>query len=144
MLEMDKLTEPEKQDRKTIGRKGITENLSHEQRRELMSLLKRMIPPVPSRGLIDIRFAFWFIKNWYVVFIFGKDNRKQFKALDKGDMDRSMTVVARVFAYIMMFLILSIFTLLLLYMLKSLAGIDIYPDEHFIDVIKYKWLGRPR
>jgi hypothetical protein len=144
MLDLDNLTEKEKKDHKTIGRKGITENLSFDQRRELMALIKRMIPPVPSRGLIDIRFAFWFIRSWYVVFIFGRDKRKQFKALDKGDMDRSLTAVARVFTYSVMLLVVAILIVLLLYMLKSMAGIDLYPDSHFIEVIKEEWLRQSK
>ncbi len=131
----------DKKDRKIVGAKGITENLSHDQRKELISLMKRMLPPVPSRGLIDIRFAFWFFRTWYVVFIFGKDTRNQFKALDKGDMDRSLTMVAKIFTYIFMILFLVISFLVLLYFLKSSIGIDLYPDEHFADIIK-KTLGR--
>ncbi|MDD4100251.1 MAG: hypothetical protein PHT47_04100, partial [Candidatus Cloacimonetes bacterium] len=78
----------------TIGAKGITESLSHKQRKELMGLMKRMLPPVPSLGIIDIRFSFWFIRNWYIVLIFGKDTRNQFKSQDKGDMDAGLTTVA--------------------------------------------------
>lgn len=131
-------------DKKTIGGKGITENLTHAQRKELISLMKRMLPPVPSRGLIDIRFAFWFIKNWYVVFIFGRDTRNQFQALDKGDMDRSLTVVAKIFTYVIMFFAMLITFLILLYFLKSSLGIDLFPDEHLGDVIRTRVLGRPR
>jgi hypothetical protein len=144
MMEMDNLSTKQSQDKKTIGRKGIQENLSFEQRRELMALIKRMIPPVPSRGIIDIRFSFWFIKTWYFVLIFGLDNRKQFKAIDQGDTDRSLIAVARIFTYVIMFLVISILSILLLYMLKSMAGIDLYPDKHFIDIIKAtfaKWFG---
>ncbi len=131
-------------DKKTIGGKGITENLTHAQRKELISLMKRMLPPVPSRGLIDIRFAFWFIKNWYVVFIFGRDTRNQFQALDKGDMDRNLTVVAKIFTYVFLFLAMVITFLILLYFLKSSLGIDLFPDEHLGEVIRTRVLGRPR
>ncbi len=129
-------------DKKTIGGKGLTENLTHEQRKELISLMKRMLPPVPSRGLIDIRFAFWFFSNWYVIFIFGKDTRNQFIAIDKGDLDRSLTAVAKIFTYIFMLLALIVLFLILLYFLKSSLGIDFFPDEHFTDVLKSRLLGK--
>ncbi len=129
-------------DKKTIGGKGLTENLTHEQRKELINLMKRMLPPVPSRGLIDVRFAFWFFGNWYIVFIFGKDTRNQFKAIDKGDWDRSLTVVAKIFTYIFMALVLILLTLMLLYFLKSSMGIDLFPDQHLMDVLKSKLLGK--
>lgn len=125
---------------KTIGGKGITENLSYEQRKELLSLMKRMLPPVPSNGIIDIRFAFWFFRPWYVVFIFGRDTRNQFESLDKGDMDKGLTTIAKIFTYIFMALVLLITLIFLLYMLKSYLGIDIYPDKHFPEMIKDQFL----
>lgn len=132
----------DKKDRKNIGGKGITENLTHEQRKELISLMKRMLPPVPSRGIVDIRFAFWFFSTWYIVFIFGKDTRNQFMAIDKGDMDRSLTAIAKIFTYIFMILALVISFLILLYFLKSSLGIDLYPDDHLTDLIKEKIMGK--
>ncbi len=123
-------------DRKTIGSKGITENLSHDQRKELIGLMKRMLPPVPSKGIIDIRFAFWLFQNWYIVIIFGKDTRKQFKALDKGDMDRSLTTIAKIFTYLFMIISLLIVFLVLLYFLKSAIGIDLFPDTHLPDMLR--------
>ena len=127
---------PDKERKRTIGGRGIKETLSHEQRKELMSLLKRMLPPVPSLGIIDIRFSFWFIRYWYVVFIFGKDTRNQYKSLDKGDMNVGLTTVARIVTYIVMFLVLLILFLYLLYLLKSYVGIDLFPDLHLKDIIK--------
>ncbi|MDP8231301.1 MAG: hypothetical protein P9L91_01385 [Candidatus Zophobacter franzmannii] len=67
-----------KKKEKLIGTTDFKQNLSHGQRKELMALLKRMLPPVPSRGIVDIRFSFWFIKRWYIVFIFGEDIRNSF------------------------------------------------------------------
>ncbi|HCM15988.1 MAG: hypothetical protein WCY87_00655 [Candidatus Cloacimonadales bacterium] len=127
---------PDKERKRTIGGRGIKETLSHEQRKELMSLMKRMLPPVPSLGIIDIRFSFWFIRYWYVVFIFGKDTRNQYKSLDKGDMNVGLTTVARIVTYIVMFLVLLILFLYLLYLLKSYVGIDLFPDLHLKDIIK--------
>lgn len=127
---------PDKERKRTIGGRGIKETLSHEQRKELMSLMKRMLPPVPSFGIIDIRFSFWFIRYWYVVFIFGKDTRNQYKSLDKGDMNVGLTTVARIVTYIVMFLVLLILFLYLLYLLKSYVGIDLFPDLHLKDIIK--------
>lgn len=126
----------DKENKRSIGAKGINETLSHEQRKDLVNLMKRMLPPVPSLGIIDIRFSFWFIRHWYLVFIFGKDTRNQFKSLDKGDMNTGLTTVAKVFTYIIMIIIMLILFLYLLYLVKSYMGIDLFPDQHFIDILK--------
>lgn len=120
----------------TIGAKGITESLSHKQRKEIMGLMKRMLPPVPSLGIIDIRFSFWFIRNWYIVLIFGKDTRNQFKSQDKGDMDAGLTTVAKAFTYIFMLLLTIILLLYTLYLIKTFLGIDIFPGAHLRDIIR--------
>jgi hypothetical protein len=132
---------PKKARDKTIGGTGLKESLSHEQRKELMSLMKRMLPPVPSLGIIDIRFSFWFFRHWYVVFIFGRDTRNQFKSLDKGDMDAGLTTVAKLVTYIIMLLVAAILLLYALYLIKSLMGIDLFPDTHLIDIIRDKLGG---
>lgn len=130
--------EEQKKDLKQIGSTRFRENLNIEQRNQLKSLLKRMLPPVPSIGIIDIRFSFWFFKQWYVVFIFGRDTREGFKSLDKGDVDRSLSAVAKATTYIIMAIAILIMLLLLLYVLKSAVGIDIFPDKHFIDFLPWK------
>jgi hypothetical protein len=132
---------PKKARDKTIGGTGLKESLSHEQRKELMSLMKRMLPPVPSLGIIDIRFSFWFFRHWYVVFIFVRDTRNQFKSLDKGDMDAGLTTVAKLVTYIIMLLVAAILLLYALYLIKSLMGIDLFPDTHLIDIIRDKLGG---
>lgn len=127
---------PSKPRDKTIGRTSLKESLSHEQRKELMSLMKRMLPPVPSLGIIDIRFSFWFFRHWYVVFIFGRDTRNQFKSLDNGDMDAGLTTVAKLVTYVIMLLVATILLLYAMYLIKSLMGIDLFPDTHLIDIIR--------
>lgn len=127
---------PSKPRDKTIGRTSLKESLSHEQRKELMSLMKRMLPPVPSLGIIDIRFSFWFFRHWYVVLIFGRDTRNQFKSLDKGDMDAGLTTVAKLVTYVIMLLVATILLLYAMYLIKSLMGIDLFPDTHLIDIIR--------
>jgi len=126
----------EKVHKRTVGGKGIQETLSHEQRKELMSLMKRMLPPVPSLGIIDIRFSFWFFRHWYVVFIFGRDTRNQFKSLDKGDMDTGLTTIAKFVTYIVMLLVTLILILYLLYLIKSLIGIDLFANVHLRDILR--------
>lgn len=127
--------------KKTIGGRGIKESLSHEQRKEMMSLMKRMLPPVPSLGIIDIRFSFWFFRHWYIVFIFGKDTRNQFKSLDKGDMSAGLTTVAKAITYIIMVLVAIILLIYALYLIKSIMGIDLFPDTHLKDIIRNRLSG---
>ncbi len=125
--------EEQQKDLKQIGSSKFSENLNIEQRNQLKSLLKKMLPPVPSVGIIDIRFSFWFFRQWYVVFIFGRDTREGFKSLDKGDVDRSLSIVAKATTYIIMMISILIMLLFLLYALKSVVGIDIFPDKHLSD-----------
>lgn len=122
---------------KQIGSDRFRENLNIEQRNQLKAMLKKMLPPVPSVGIIDIRFSFWFFKQWYVVFIFGRDTREGFKSLDKGDVDRSLSIVAKATTYIIMLISILIMLLFLLYALKSVIGIDIFPDKHLIDFLPW-------
>lgn len=130
--------EEQQKNLKQIGTDKFRENLNIEQRNQLKSLLKQMLPPVPSMGMVDIRFSFWFFKQWYVVFIFGKDTRKGFKSLDKGDVDRSLSIVAKATTYIIMMISILIMLLFLLYALKSSVGIDLFPDKHLVDFLPWK------
>ncbi len=130
--------EEQQKNLKQIGSNKFTENLNIEQRNQLKSLLKKMLPPVPSVGIIDIRFSFWFFKQWYVVFIFGRDTREGFKSLDKGDVDRSLSLVAKATTYIIMMISIMIMLLFLLYALKSVVGIDLFPDKHLSDFLPWK------
>jgi hypothetical protein len=130
--------EEQQKNLKQIGSDKFRENLNIEQRNQLKSLLKKMLPPVPSVGIIDIRFSFWFFKQWYVVFIFGRDTREGFKSLDKGDVDRSLSLVAKATTYIIMMISIMIMLLFLLYALKSVIGIDLFPDKHLSDFLPWK------
>ncbi len=130
--------EEQQKNLKQIGSDRFRENLNIEQRNQLKSMLKKMLPPVPSVGIIDIRFSFWFFKQWYVVFIFGRDTREGFKSLDKGDVDRSMSIIAKATTYIVMMITILIMLLFLLYALKSVVGIDIFPDKHLVDFLPWK------
>jgi len=130
--------EEQQKNLKQIGSDRFRENLNIEQRNQLKSMLKKMLPPVPSVGIIDIRFSFWFFKQWYVVFIFGRDTREGFKSLDKGDVDRSMSIIAKATTYIVMMITVLIMLLFLLYALKSVVGIDIFPDKHLVDFLPWK------
>jgi len=124
-----------KPDSKQNNTTHIGSNLSFEQRKEMMELMKRMLPPVPSRGIIDIRFSFWFFKRWYIVFIFGEDIRDTFKANDRGEMDEGLIRIAKIFTYFILTVLMILIVLLVLYLLKSIAGIDIFPDQHLTDIL---------
>lgn len=126
---------PKERDRVTATKDST---LTHEQRKEMMGLMKRMLPPVPSKGIIDVRFSFWFLRHWYIVFIFGKDTRNEFKSLDKGNMNTQLTNVARIFTYIIMLFIVLFLLFLLLYLFKSYLGIDLFPDYHLKDILRGK------
>lgn len=118
------------------GDTGKIDKLSFEQRKELLGLLKRMLPPVPSRGIIDIRFSFWFFRHFYFILIMGKDTRDEFKSLDKGNMDRGITAIAKVFTYLFLLLMMLITLLSMLYLIKSYLGINIFQERHLLDVVR--------
>ncbi|HNX00322.1 MAG TPA: hypothetical protein PLE74_07750 [Candidatus Cloacimonadota bacterium] len=113
------------------------ESLSHEQRKELISLMKKILPPTPSAALIDLRFSFWFIKKWYCIFMIGRDIRKDFRATSTNDNDRNLVFAAKFFTYLLMTIIFVIAVIALIYMLKSVLGWDIMPDKHFTDYLPF-------
>lgn len=118
------------------------ENLTFSQRKELLGLMKRMLPPVPSMGIIDIRFSFWFIRKWYVVFIFGKDTRNQFRIHERGIEDKILAILVKLTIYVIMALFFFTILVFLIYLIKSYLGIDIYPNKHFPGFIKDAFRGK--
>lgn len=113
------------------------ESLSHEQRKELISLMKKILPPTPSAALIDLRFSFWFFKKWYCIFMLGRDVRPDFRATTVHDSDRNLVFAAKFFTYILMAVIFVIAVIILLYLLKSILGWDVLPDKHFTDYFPF-------
>jgi hypothetical protein len=113
------------------------ENLSHEQRKELVSLMKKILPPIPHAAMIDLRFSFWFIKKWYCIFMLGRDIRPEFRASSSSDSDKSMVFIAKFFTYLLMTFIFIIMVIILLYLLKSIMGWDLMPGRHLTDFIPF-------
>ncbi|MDP8232981.1 MAG: hypothetical protein P9L91_10000, partial [Candidatus Zophobacter franzmannii] len=56
--------------------------------------------------------------------------------LDKGDVDKGIVVVAKIFTYLFSTVLILVLLFVLMYLLKSIAGIDLFPDKHLADVIK--------
>jgi hypothetical protein len=131
----------EKKKGQTSGHKEevskFQENLSHEQRKELVSLMKKILPPTPTAAVIDLRFSFWFIKKWYVILMLGRDIRPEFRASTPTDKDRSMIFVAKFFTYLLMTFIFVLLVIILIYLLKSILGWDLLPGKHMTDYIPF-------
>jgi hypothetical protein len=133
---MDEMKKEQPQEHKDESGQ-FQENLSHEQRKELVSLMKRILPPTPAEAIIDLRFTFWFIKKWYCILMIGRDRRPEFRAALMSDKDKSMMFVAKFFTYVFLTLIFISLIIILLYMLKSILGWDFLPGKHLIDYIPF-------
>ncbi len=112
----------------------IRESLDYQQKNELSRFLNRILP---QRGnhLVDIRFTFWLIKNWYFVIQFGVDKRDRKRIRNINTTERITAFILNTIFVIILAFLIFIVVFYILYMLKSFAGIDIFPDKHLSDFI---------
>ncbi len=108
---------------------NIRKTLNFEQEREIDHLFKNCLPPPFARHIIDLRFNFWFLRKWYVVFMFGRENRKNVSFCNMEKYRWHIRVMQILF-FIIFFVGLTVFAFLLLYLFKSLMGIDLIADFH--------------
>ncbi|MDY6915692.1 MAG: hypothetical protein SVM86_05220 [Candidatus Cloacimonadota bacterium] len=109
----------------------IKKTLNHEQKQEIRSVLKRLLPPAFGKELIDVRFTFWFLKKWYFVFIFGLDQRKNIEFMPGQRQNRALGIIFKVIIFMIIILGLLVSAIGILYALKSISGIDLFPTTHF-------------
>jgi hypothetical protein len=112
----------------------IRESLDYQQKNELSRFLNRILP---QRGthIVDIRVTFWFIKSWYLVIQFGVDKRDSKRIRNIDISQRIIGIIINTIFVIILAILIFLVVFYILYLLKSFAGIDIFPDKHLSDFI---------
>ena len=114
---------------------NIRQSLDRQQNQEVSRLLNRVLPKYGNH-IIDIRFRFWLIKYWYFVIQFGKDNRDD-KRISPTKAYRTIgTLIINSLFVIILFVLSLILIFFILYLIKSMVGINIFPDKHLKDILK--------
>lgn len=112
----------------------ILASLTPEQHAAVYSLLERSLPK-PSPKIIDLRFVVdLLISRFYVVILVGKDRRTQRRQHIPARVSRVGNLVAAIALLLGLNAFVSLGIFLLLYLLKSGVGIDIFPS-HLSDVL---------
>jgi len=114
-------------------RSSQNHSLNFEQRREVESIFRRYFPHTYFKHLIDVRFKFTLLSEWYFVFLFGKDVYKPLRS-EKKVQSLLENLISLLF-YLVIIILFFLGTGFMLYLLKSYLGIDIFPDYHLIDII---------
>ncbi len=112
----------------------IRKTLTYEQRRELLRCMKKFIPRMISHHMVDIRFSFWFIKKWYLVFLMGIERRRTVRIKPEKAQHSILTKLLNIIIYFIMIMGVLATLFLVLYVIKSIAGFDLMPEKHFGDL----------
>ena len=110
----------------------VEESLSYDQKKAVQHVLKRAVK-TPSKKIIDFRTSFWFIKKLYIVVVIAQ---KQQHAEFGSNYEDKMSIIRfalKAIVYIIEFLMLLGIILFVLYLAKSLLGVNIDPDRHLKD-----------
>lgn len=113
-------------------RTDIVSTLTEEQKREFLSILKRAIR-VPTKKILNINFAFWFIKRFYLTVYFGFDKRVQKRVFSERKRDYIFSAILKAVICLIVFFILFSSLFFIIYSVKSALGIDFFPDKHLGD-----------
>lgn len=114
---------------------AIQPGFSTEQLAAIQSVLEQAVPK-PAPKLVDLRFGVdLIVSRFYVVLFVGKDRRQRRRPYLPEPMTRLGNLVAAVLLLIGLNLLISIFIVLLAYLIKSALGIDFFPSEHLADQI---------
>lgn len=109
---------------------AIRKTLTYEQKQEFIKVLDRMNVPAKKQQPVDLKFTFWFIKKWYIVFMAGLDVRDDKRDRGYNIFKKSAIVLIRMLFYSIILLIIF----LGLYLLKSAFGINIFSDFHLMSI----------
>lgn len=112
----------------------ILKKLNIDERENLKSVIHTAIPR-PSPKLIDLRFAIDLIfTRYFVVLMIGKDMRKQQRPHQVSGIAKVTNVITAILLIIAMSLLVSAVTILILYLIKSALGIDLFAG-HITNVL---------
>ncbi len=113
----------------------IEKSLNFEQRREICNVLKRLFPRPFSKHLVDIRLTFWFIKQWYFVLLLGEDIRKHVRIMPERKERTVLSFVLNIVFYFILIMGILASLFIFFYIIKTIFGIDIFPDKHLTDFL---------
>lgn len=110
------------------------EKLSEDERSQLKSIFRKALPNTTPK-IIDLRFVVDLVfTRYFVVLMIGKDRRKQQRQYEVNGVTKIANIIGAILLVIAMSLLISAVTFLLLYLLKSSVGIDMFPG-HITEVL---------
>ena len=118
----------------------IRQSLDHQQSSELSRFLNRVLP-LRGKHLVNLKFSFWLIKNWYFVLQFGMDKRDTKRLRKSGAAQTLLAIILNTIFVIILAALIFILVFYLLYLLKSTLGIDIFPNRHLSDILRGKQIS---
>ncbi len=115
---------------------ALRASFTSEQTAVIQALLAAAIPK-PNPKLVDLRFTVDLVlARFYLVLFVGKDRRQQQRSYWPNSVSRLGNAIAAVLLLLGLNLLISLFLLLFVYLLKSAAGIDLFPASHLGDQIQ--------
>ncbi|MGB3535054.1 MAG: hypothetical protein WBA13_16275 [Microcoleaceae cyanobacterium] len=113
----------------------ILNSLNAEQIHAIKSLLNQAIPK-PSPKIVDLRFTVdLIISRFYVVLFVGRERRQGTRPYRVTGITTLGNIIAASLLLICLNLLITAFLFLLLYLIKSAVGINLF-EGHLIDQIK--------
>ena len=92
--------------------------------------------PKPAPKLVDLRFWVNFLAyRYYVVFLLGKDRRQRERPELAQPMARKGNAVTALMLLVGLNLLISLFILLIAYLIKSVIGYSLLPNPHLADQV---------
>lgn len=114
----------------------IRSSLTSAQVESVKRLLEAAIPQ-PAPKLVDLRFGVdLLISRFYVVLFVGKDRRQQKRSYWPEPIVRIGNAIAAIILLVGLNLLISLFIVLMAYLVKSAIGIDLSPDSHLADQLQ--------
>ena len=112
----------------------VLEKLDEAEIEQIKSVIHTAIPK-SSPKLIDLRFVIDLIfTRYFVVLMIGKDRRKQDRQYEVKGFAKFANIIAAILLIIAMSLLISAVTILILYLLKSALGVDLFKG-HVTEVL---------
>jgi hypothetical protein len=113
----------------------VANSLTSEQKKEIFGILQRAIV-VPKRSLYKLEFGFYFIRRYFVTIDVSHDLRfSNIKYSEEAQIEREKRII-RYVLYMPVLIFFLAFIFFLLYFLKSIIGVDLFPEQHLGDFIR--------
>ena len=113
--------------------KELKDSLTHEQAEAVKRILQRATK-TPTKKIIDFRTSFWFFKKLYIVVVIGEKKTNAFLGNSYKDKASIIRVALKSLVYMTLFILLAVAIFFILYIIKSLLGINLMPHKHLIDL----------